>query len=141
MAASRHLTLRLGEAALDHLEREARRAGVTRSELARTLIEEGLRMAEHPGIVFREGAAGRRPAIAGGPQIWWIASIFRRLGLDAADLVASTVKLTELPPHQVGVALRYYMAYPDEVNAWIDRNNALADEGYADWVREQSLSA
>ncbi len=98
-------------------------------------------MEEHPGIVFREGAAGRRPAIAGGPQVWWIASIFRQLGLEAADLVARTVKLTELPPHQVGVALRYYRAYPDEVNAWIDRNNALADEGYADWVREQSLRA
>ncbi len=141
MAASRHFTLRLDAAALDHLEGQARRSGVTRSELARTLIEEGLRMAEHPGIVFREGAAGRRPAIAGGPQVWWIASIFRQLGLEAADLVARTVKLTELPPHQVGVALRYYRAYPDEVNAWIDRNNALADEGYADWVREQSLSA
>ncbi len=141
MPASRHLTLRLDDAALEHLERAARRAGVTRSELARTLIEEGLRMEEHPGIVFRAGAIGRRPAIAGGPQIWWIASIFRALGSDSKDLLAHTVELTELPPHQVGIALRYYTAYPDEVDAWIDRNNAFAEEGHDVWVREQSLSA
>jgi Ribbon-helix-helix protein, copG family len=139
--ASRHLTLRLGESALAHLDREAGRSGQTRSELARTLIEEGLRMREHPGIVFRNGTAGRRPAIAGGPQIWWIASILRGFGLGAKNLEQRTVALTELPPDQVSIARRYYTDYPDEIDAFIDRNNEEGERGYAEWLREQSLSA
>jgi CopG-like RHH_1 or ribbon-helix-helix domain, RHH_5 len=139
--AGRHLTLRLDESALEHLDREAKRSGQTRSQLARTLIEEGLRMREHPGIVFRDGAVGRRPAIAGGPQIWWIAAVLRGVGLDAKNLVQRTVALTELPIDQVTIALQYYTAYPEEIDAWIDRNNEEGERGYAEWLREQSLSA
>lgn len=139
--ASRHLTLRLDEAALEHLDREARRSGQTRSQLARTLIEEGLRMREHPGIVFRAGALGRRPAIAGGPQIWWIVSILRTLGLGTKNLEERTVELTERPPEEVSIALRYYAAYPEELDAFIDRNNEEGERAYAEWLREQSISA
>jgi hypothetical protein len=39
------------------------------SPLAERLIDEGLRMDDHPLIVFRSGPAGRRPALAGGPDI------------------------------------------------------------------------
>ena len=66
--ASRHLSVRLPEDALDHLDAESRRSGASRSELAKTLIEEGLRMREHPGVVFRPGPAGRRAALADGPD-------------------------------------------------------------------------
>ena len=29
-------------------------------------------MAEHPGIVFRDGPTRRRAAVAGGPDVWEI---------------------------------------------------------------------
>src|SRR5437879_4473781 len=47
---------------LEELAKERRTNPLT---LARTLIEEGLRRERHPGVVFRDGPAGRRAAIEG----------------------------------------------------------------------------
>ncbi len=33
-------------------------------------MDEGLRMDEPPGIVFRDGPPGRRAALAAGPDVW-----------------------------------------------------------------------
>ena len=33
-------------------------------------VDEGTRMDEHPGIVFRGGPTGPRAALAGGPDVW-----------------------------------------------------------------------
>jgi hypothetical protein len=38
--------------------------GEAKSRTAERLIDEGLRMEDHPGIVFRDGPAGRRAALA-----------------------------------------------------------------------------
>ena len=57
----------------DVLERLARRselAGTNKSRLAERYVDEGTRMDEHPGIVFRGGPTGRRAALAGGPDVW-----------------------------------------------------------------------
>src|SRR5438552_2044586 len=55
---SRHLSVRVEAATFERLNVESRRVGQTRSQLAKTLLEEGLRMAAHPNIVFRSGPAG-----------------------------------------------------------------------------------
>jgi hypothetical protein len=47
------------------LEEVAKGRHVNPLTFARTLIDEGLRRERHPGIVFREGPAGRRAAIEG----------------------------------------------------------------------------
>ena len=59
------LALRMRGRTLEHLRLRSADRGVTVSALAERLIEEGLRMDEHPLVYFREGAAGRRPALAG----------------------------------------------------------------------------
>jgi hypothetical protein len=51
------------------LRRRARQAG--RATAVR-YVDEGLRMDEHPGILFREGPAGRRATVVGGPDVWEI---------------------------------------------------------------------
>ncbi len=63
--SSKHLSVRLEQDTLERLDAESRRTGQSRSQLAKTLLDEGLRMETHPGIVFRSGPAGRRPALAG----------------------------------------------------------------------------
>lgn len=138
---SRHLTLRLDEAALAHLDRESERAGQTRSQLARTLIEEGLRMREHPGIVFREGPTGRRAGLSDGPDVWEAVGLYLAVGIEGERGVTRTCRLSSLKPHQVYRALRYYADYPAEVDAKIARNRDEDERGYAEWLREQSLSA
>lgn len=78
--STRYLSLRVGGETFERLEAESRRAGKTRSEFVRTLLEEGLRMEAHPGIVFRSGPAGRRPGLAGGPDVWEVVRVSRGVG-------------------------------------------------------------
>src|SRR5471030_2746562 len=44
--------------------------GLSLSSAANRLVDEALRMTEHPGIIFRPGPTGRRAALYGGPDIW-----------------------------------------------------------------------
>lgn len=137
--ASKHLTLRIEPEALQRLDAESERTGQSRSELARTLIEEGLRMARHPGIVFRDGAVGRRPALADGPQVWTLVSVYREFTGTEEARVDQTAAYLALSPQQVREGLHYYVEFADEVDAWIARNEREAQAAYAEWVHERAL--
>ncbi len=58
--ASKRASIRLGDDLVERLDEESRRTGRSRSEVAETLLEEGLRMEAHSGIRFRSGPFGRR---------------------------------------------------------------------------------
>jgi hypothetical protein len=112
----------------ERLDRAARSLpGETRSQLALRLIDEGLRMQSHPGVVFRPGPAGRRPGLVAGPDVWEVVRVLREQppGEDGLD---RTAELTGLPLHQVRVAARYYREFESEVDAWIAAVDREADE-------------
>ncbi|HJQ42001.1 MAG TPA: hypothetical protein VJ831_02855, partial [Jatrophihabitantaceae bacterium] len=44
-------------------------AGWSGSSAANRFVDEGLRMEEHPGVVFRDGPTGRRAVLIGGPDV------------------------------------------------------------------------
>ena len=90
---SRHLSLRLEDDTFEQLDNQSRQTGQTRSNLARTLLEEGLRMGAHPGIVFRPGPVGRRPGLASGPDVWEVAQVIRDLEVQGEDPVRKTAEL------------------------------------------------
>ena len=55
------LSIRFDTKLLERLRRRSQATpGSTPSGLAQRLVDEGLRMAEHPGIVFKDGPSGRR---------------------------------------------------------------------------------
>jgi hypothetical protein len=59
------LSIRFDPALLDRLRRRARSVpGGSVSWLAQRLVDEGLRMAEHPGVIFKNGPSGRLPPAA-----------------------------------------------------------------------------
>lgn len=89
------------------------------SDVLRRYAEEGDRAETHPGIVFRPGPAGRRAALAGGPDVWEIcwAARERGGGKEAAEQVAEDLSLT---PDRVAVALRYEAEFPEEIEARIE---------------------
>ena len=136
---SRHLSLRLDTDILDRLDAESRRSGQSRSQVAKTLLEEGLRMAAHPGIVFRDGPAGRRPCLAGGPDVWEVARVLRASAAEGDQAVERTAQLAGLTTPQVRTALRYYAAYSDEIEAWLTRIDEEAERAEEGWEREQQL--
>jgi hypothetical protein len=126
---------------LEQLKTEAAARHVSSSALAEELIEEGLRIRHHPLLVFRDGAAGRRAGLSGGPDIWEI--IGGLIGGDVAppDRIDRAVELFGLSPQQVSAALDYYAGYTAEIDAEIAANLAIADEAEAAWRRRQDLLA
>jgi hypothetical protein len=136
---SRHLSLRLDTDILDSLDAESGRTGQTRSQVAKTLLDEGLRMRAHPGIVFRDGPAGRRPGLVGGPDVWEVARVLRGIDAEGGEALRLAAELTGLAGTQVRAALRYYAAYTDEIDAWLTRVDEEAERAEEDWEREQRL--
>lgn len=137
--ATRPMSIRVGPDLVARLDRTSREEGMTRSELAKILMEEGLRMAEHPGIVFRPGPAGRRPALAGGPDVWEVTRLFLQLDEEGEDAITRTAELASLAPEQVRLALRYYANYPDDIRDWVRIVEEEAQRAQASWEREQAL--
>ena len=48
--------------------------GPSASAAANRLVDEALRCQEHPSVVFRDGSAGRRARLVGGPDVWEVAA-------------------------------------------------------------------
>ena len=92
-------------------------AGFT--EVAVSLLREAVRMRRVPGVVFMDGATGRRAVVAGtGLDVWEIVGQFREVGEDLKELKACYPWLTGV---QLSSALDYYGAYPEEIDARLKR--------------------
>jgi hypothetical protein len=116
------MTIRLDEKQLAKLHRWAQAIpGATPSGLARQLVDEGLRMADHPGVLFRDGQGGRRAALAIGPEDWEIVRSLRATDGRARGAGGAAGEAPTLPQTQMRIAMRYYTAYPDEIHLAIDR--------------------
>jgi hypothetical protein len=126
---------------VERLDRRSELAGTNRSRLAERYVDEGTRMDEHPGIVFRGGPTGRRAAIAGGPDVWEAMATLKAGKARGEDAVAATADLLSLTELQVRTAVRYYSDYPEEIDERIRRNVEDADAAEAAWRREQAALA
>lgn len=102
----------------------------SRSRLAARLIDEGLRMDAHPGIVFRPGPGGRRAGLAGGPDLWEVVRVLRDVEARGEAAIAKTATLTGLAIHQVRTAAGYYQEFIDEMEAWIAEVDRESEEAY-----------
>ncbi len=92
---------------LARLDSDAKRRGEAKARTAELLIEEGLRMEDHPGILFRDGPAGRRAAIAGGPDVWEVVETLKGTELAGEQAIAATAEWGNLSHAQVRMAVRY----------------------------------
>lgn len=98
-------------------------------------------MAEHPGVVFKDGPSGRRAALSLGPDVWEVVKASREMDERGEAAVRAVADLLNLTAEQVRAALRYYADHHEEVDAEI----ALADEESAGaeeaWLVQQRLLA
>lgn len=124
----------------------ARHPGMSASAAISTLVDEGLRMREHPAIVFRDGPTGRRAALAAGSDVWEVVRSLRNVKvaepdvseIDRISLVASNAGLTV---GQVRGAIDYYVAYPDDVERMVREADDAEDAALAAWERRRALLA
>lgn len=123
---------------VDRLERHGARRGFSKSRLAERYIDEGMRMDDHPGVVFRDGPAGRRAGLAGGPDLWEVIAAIRASGLEGDAAVEAAAEWGSLPSAQVRAAVRYYAEYREEIDDRIRRNIEEADAAEEQWRREQN---
>jgi hypothetical protein len=125
----------------ERLRVEAAARNASTSALAEELIDEGLRIRRHPLVGFRDGPAGRRAHLIGGPDVWEV--IDGLVGGDVPPLerIDRAVETFGLPRHLVEAALGYYAEFTDEVDAQVDANRKAAEEAEAQWRRQQVLLA
>jgi hypothetical protein len=138
-------SVRFDDGVLSRLDRYVREhPGTSSSSVANMFVDESLRAHEHPGVVFRPGPIGRRAALSGGPDVWEVVAALNairseELGLDGDAVVGEVAAATGLSREQVGIAVRYYAAYPDEIDERIASNADVAAREERLWAAQQSL--
>lgn len=95
------------------------------SAIYRRVLEEWVRMQDHPGIRFADGPTGRRAALVGGPDVW--EAVLMARDLDWREEAVAEL-YPQLPPRKLDAARRYYEAYPDEVDARIEANERAVEQ-------------
>lgn len=136
------LSIRFDARLLERLRRRAQSSpGATPSGLAQRFVEEGLRMAEHPGVVFKDGPSGRRAALAFGPDVWEIVKVLREIDERGEAAVGAAAEVLALPQARVRAAMHYYADYPDEIDAEIDEADRVSTTAEQAWRTEQRLLA
>ncbi|MGH3327667.1 MAG: hypothetical protein ACRDPT_07745 [Streptomycetales bacterium] len=108
------------------LSERARVEGVTETSLVERLLDEALKIAAHPGVVYRGGPAGRRAALAGGPDVWEVVVSLRHSGKRGEARVRAAAEQLGLPERLVRIAVAFASAHPDEIDTMIVRNEAAA---------------
>lgn len=133
-------SLRLPGYVKDRLERRAGRTGERPAALAVRFIDEGLRMADHPGVVFHDSPAhGRVASLASGPDISELIDVLSGLEAQGEDRVAETARWFGVHPARVRVAVAYYAEHRDDIDAQIKRRRAEAEELRRRHETEQAL--
>jgi hypothetical protein len=128
----RPTSFRLSDALLERLDVEARATGTSATALVASLLDEGLKIRRFPGIIYRDGPAGRRAALANGPDVWEVARAVKGASGAGDEKLRRAALDSGLAPAQVRLAVDFYTAFPEEVDARI-----TADEKAADEVRER----
>jgi hypothetical protein len=108
------------------------------------LVDEALRAREHPLVTFKDGPAGRRARLVGGPDVWEVVGAVRSVreaepGLAGDEALAVVAETSGVPMPFIRAALAYWGDYPDEVDAFLDRARAEAVQAQAGWERQQEL--
>jgi uncharacterized protein (DUF433 family) len=135
-AGTKQFSMRVSKRVFGDLERRARETDESRNALAERYIAEGVRIDDHPGIYFRDGALGRRAALTGTRlDAWQVIQTLRNHG----NSIEETADYLSLPVTRVRTALRYYAVYRDEVDAIAEREKGVAERAESAWRAEQKL--
>lgn len=78
--------------------------------------------------VFTRGPSGRRAALAGGPDVWEIASALRHTSGTESERVDALAQEFGVHQRQVVITLNYAAAHRDEIEGRIRANDRALDE-------------
>jgi hypothetical protein len=120
--------------------------GTSVSAASNRLVDEALRCQDHPLIVFRDGPAGRRARLVGGPDVWQVIRAVRSARRAEptfdADAVLNLVSETAgVGVRLVRAAVGYWADFPDDVDGMIARAEQEEAHARQRWEREHGLLA
>lgn len=117
---------------------------MTLSSATSRLVDEALRSREHPLITFKDGPAGRRARLVGGPDVWEVIGAVHSVraaepALAGDEVLVVVAETSGVPVPFLRAALAYWGDYPEEVDAFLDQARAEAAQAQASWERQQEL--
>ena len=117
---------------------------LTLSSASNRLVDEALRMHEHPLITFKDGPAGRRARVVGGPDVWEVVGAVRSIRdsdpqVAGDDVLAVVAETAGVPMAFIRAALGYWGDFPDEVDSFLDRARGETEQARVAWERQQEL--
>jgi hypothetical protein len=115
---------------LDRLDAEASSAGISMTALVASVLEEGLKTRRFPGVAYRDGPAGRRAALVGGPDVWEVIRAVGGASGKGDQRVQRVAEERGLPADRIRLAVDFYIAFPNEIDERI-----LADDEAAQRLR------
>jgi hypothetical protein len=119
--------IRIESETLRALRERSSQSGEPIVRLAQRYIGEGMRSDRHPGILFRDGPAGRRAVVIGGPDVWEVIAAARSAPERGEELARALARRLGVPEEKVRMAVRYYGEYPEEVDRFIAANEEEAE--------------
>ena len=136
------LSIRFTPSLLARLRQRARAmTGASAAGLAQRLIDEGLRMADHPGVIFKDGPSGRRAALAYGPDVWEVIKFLREIDERGPAAIDAAAEVFAVDASRISTAISYYGDYPDEIDAEIAEADEASAHAEAAWRVQQQLIA
>ena len=132
------VSFRFDPTAVKRLKEHAVQSNSSQTELAERYIEEGIRSDEHPSIYFRDGAAGRRPALLGSRLD--VAGAITTIRQNDGS-VENAAEYLEIPVAHLEAAALYYGEFHEEVDAMIEHSRQAADRERELWMKGQEALA
>lgn len=123
----------------EQLKQHARAENVSISALAERLIDEGLRQANHPSVVFRDGPAGRRAALTTGPEVIDVIGYLVGSDVPPEERRSRAALNLCIPVAAVDAALAYYADYTTEIDEALAERQGLADAEELSFRRQREL--
>jgi hypothetical protein len=136
------LSIRFSTPLLERLRHRAQAmTGASVAGLAQRLIDEGLRMTDHPGVIFKDGSTGRRAALAYGPDVWEIIKFLREVDERGPAALDAAAEVFAIDASRISAAVSYYGDYQEEIDAEIAEADAASAQAEHAWRVQQQLIA
>lgn len=121
------VSLHVSEELTARLRAESQVIDLPAPALAASLLDEGLKARRYPGIVYRDGPAGRRAGLAGGPDVWQVVRALNEAPAWDPDPAGTVSIEADLHPREIDLAVRFYEAYPGEIDEMLAANRDAAE--------------
>src|ERR1700728_2599578 len=134
------LSIRFAPSLLARLRQRANAmTGASVAGLAPRLIDEGLRMADHPGVIFKDGPSGRRAALAYGPDVWEVIKFLREVDERGPAALDAAGEVFGVDASRIATAVSYYGDYQDEIDTEISDADEASAQAEAAWRVQRQL--